>query len=176
MISIKGLPKECVLKALYDSSKVQGLGILDATDCEFEISEAIQLLKQRTYFDYLHGKVMKVDLSSDKEFDERLYDRDNGENAAKNALYLLKKAYIPIELKTKVLQSVIRMSHHEMLYDKRSKQGKKEFVLRQLATKIADIILKEELYDFTQEQDVNVDILIYKMKIIIQHYDFKEVD
>lgn len=41
---------------------------------------------ERIYFDYLQGRVMKVDLAGD-ELDPRLYDRDNGEGAARRAIY-----------------------------------------------------------------------------------------
>ena len=49
-----------------------------------------ELLRETTYFDYLYGKVLKVDLSSD-EFDERLYDRDCGIGAARRAINSLRK-------------------------------------------------------------------------------------
>ena len=42
-----------------------------------------------TYFDYLYGRVLKVDLSGD-EFDERLYERDNGRDSAARAIAFLK--------------------------------------------------------------------------------------
>jgi hypothetical protein len=42
-------------------------------------------LKHGANFDYLHGRVMKVDLSGDS-FDPWLYDRDNGEGAASRAI------------------------------------------------------------------------------------------
>lgn len=48
-------------------------------------NEAEDLLKEQTYFDYLHGRVMKVGLSGDT-LDPRLYDRDNGKGAALAAL------------------------------------------------------------------------------------------
>lgn len=37
------------------------------------------------YLDYCHGKILKVDLQG-SVFDECLYDRDNGKDAAKKAL------------------------------------------------------------------------------------------
>jgi hypothetical protein len=37
------------------------------------------------YFDYLQGRVMKIDLSHD-EIDTRLFDRDNGRDAAAKAI------------------------------------------------------------------------------------------
>lgn len=86
MINIKGLNKAEVLKELYNNSKVQGLGFLQATGTDMTIEEAEELLQQQTYFDYLYGKVMKIDLSSDEEFEERLYDRDNGAGSAKKII------------------------------------------------------------------------------------------
>lgn len=44
-----------------------------------------ELLEKNTAYDYLYGRVMKVDLAGD-EFDERLYDRDCGEGAAQRAV------------------------------------------------------------------------------------------
>ena len=86
MINIKGLDKAEVLKELYNNSKVQGLGFLQATSMDMTTEEAKELLEQQTYFDYLRGKIMKIDLSLDEEFEERLYDRDNGEGSAKRVI------------------------------------------------------------------------------------------
>jgi len=86
MINIKNLDKAEVLKVLYDNSKPQGMGFLHFTPDEISIEEAKSLLTQGTYFDYLKGRVMKIDLSSDDEFDPRLYDRDNGEGFAKKVI------------------------------------------------------------------------------------------
>lgn len=75
MLDIKGLDKAEVLKALYDSSHVQGMGFLQVVpEGTVTVDHCRKLLKQSTYFDYLHGRVLKVDLSRDT-FDERLYER-----------------------------------------------------------------------------------------------------
>lgn len=93
MIDIRGLNKAEVLKALYDHSHVQGMGFLQAVPAGFVTVRRCQsLLKEQTYFDYLYGRVLKVDLSGD-EFDERLYDRDCGEGAAKRAVDSLRILY-----------------------------------------------------------------------------------
>ena len=47
--------------------------------------DASALLDDRTYFDYLHGRVMKVDMGADI-LRETCYDRDNGQGAAMRAL------------------------------------------------------------------------------------------
>ena len=86
MVDIKGLDKAKVLKALYDHSHVQGLGFMHAAEEGTVTAESCaELLEKYTQFDYLHGRVLKVDLSGD-EFDERLYDRDCGEGAAQRAV------------------------------------------------------------------------------------------
>lgn len=88
-IDIKGLDKAEVLMALYENSHVQGLGFLQAVD-NYTIEDAREDIKAHTYgdsiyFDYLHGRVLKVDLYGD-EFDGWLYDRDCGEGAAQAAI------------------------------------------------------------------------------------------
>lgn len=90
MINIKGLDKAEVLKELYNNSRVQGLGFLQATGRDMTTEEARELLKEQTYFDYLYGKVMKVDLKSDECFEEFLYDRDNGEGSAERVINRLR--------------------------------------------------------------------------------------
>lgn len=77
MVNIKGLDKAELLVELYNHSHQQGMGMLQPKrDLSYE--EAKQLLEKTTYFDYLYGKVLKVDLSKD-ELEEWLYDRDNGQ-------------------------------------------------------------------------------------------------
>jgi hypothetical protein len=91
MIDIKGLDKAEVLKALYDHSHVQGLGFLQAVpDGTVTVEHCRELLEKETYFDYLYGKVLKVDLRHD-EFNEYLYDRDNGIGAAQMAIDSIRK-------------------------------------------------------------------------------------
>ena len=91
MISIKDLNKAEVLKALYDRSHEQGMGFLQAVPKGYvTVQHCEQLLKNQTYFDYLYGRVMKVDLSGD-EFNECLYDRDNGPGAALRAVESVSK-------------------------------------------------------------------------------------
>lgn len=90
MVNIEGLDKAEVLKELYNNSKVQGLGFLQATGRPMTIEEARELLKVQISFDYLYGKIMKVDLESDIEFREWLYDRDNGAGAAERVVSRLR--------------------------------------------------------------------------------------
>lgn len=91
VIDIKGLDKAEVLLALYNGSHCQGLGFLQAIDT-YTLEDAKRDFKENSYgyFDYLHGRVLKVDLSGDS-FDSRLYDRDCGEGAAATAIDELRR-------------------------------------------------------------------------------------
>lgn len=86
MINYTGLSKAQVLAGLYNRSQPQGMGFLQYDPTEMTVEEAQAILLEQKYFDYLKGRVMKVDLSNDTEFEERLYDRDNGEGAAQKVL------------------------------------------------------------------------------------------
>ena len=87
MIDISEMNKAEVLAKLYNASRPLGMGLLHFTPEPMGVEEAQQLLEEETYFDYLNGRVMKVDLSKDT-LDPWLYDRDNGQGAAASALGL----------------------------------------------------------------------------------------
>ena len=102
MVSIKDIPKVDVLMALWKASRMQGMSFiayLQTGDLTRKAAEEYIELARRTnpdgtesiYFDYLNGKVIKVDIGQD-EFDPRLYDRDNGENAAQRAIDGIQKS------------------------------------------------------------------------------------
>ena len=84
-ISLVGLDKAAVLAALFNASKPQGLGFIHYKGGEMTVEEARQLLSQTTYFDYVHGRVMKIDLKGDA-LSTWGYDRDNGAGAAELAI------------------------------------------------------------------------------------------
>ncbi len=92
MINIKGIDKAEVLLGLYNNSHQQGMGFLQPNH-NLTIDEAKELLENYTYFDYLYGRVLKVDLSNDEEFEESLYDRDNGDGAAQRVIDKIKGNY-----------------------------------------------------------------------------------
>ena len=83
-INIKG-KRAKALAALYNASQPLGMGFLHFNPTPMTENEAEEILKKQTYFDYLSGRVMKVDLSGD-EFYPGFYDRDNGQGAARRAL------------------------------------------------------------------------------------------
>lgn len=101
-MNIKGIDKAELLAALFNASRQQGMGLLNPNgaqgmtkeQAQAEIDRITQWCNERgfstnepyTYhFDYLHGRVMKVDITGDG-LDPRLYDRDNGPGAARRAL------------------------------------------------------------------------------------------
>lgn len=85
-MNIAGLDKAAVLAALYNASKQQGMGFLHTRGAhDMSVAQAEEELEHTTYFDYLHGRVMKIDLKND-EVSTFGYDRDNGEGAAERAI------------------------------------------------------------------------------------------
>jgi len=86
-MNIAGISKSRLLAALYNASKPIGLGHLHYTPEDMTETQAASLIAERPYmyWDYLNGRVMKIDLSTD-EVDTRLYNRDNGEGAAEAVL------------------------------------------------------------------------------------------
>lgn len=99
MVNIKGLNKAEVLCTLFNSSKIQGFnaemvarGLMKYPKpmTKDEAQSVLNGMSEEKYFDYLNGKVMKINLTSDEEFDEWGYDRDNGDNTAQKAINVLR--------------------------------------------------------------------------------------
>lgn len=89
-ISLKGLDRARVLAVLYNASKPQGMGFMHYDPKPMTREEAQALLDGgQTDFDYLKGRVMKIDLSND-ELNPRGYDMDNGQGAAEKAISSLR--------------------------------------------------------------------------------------
>jgi hypothetical protein len=84
-IDISGLNKADVLAALFNNARPLGMGFIHYKKRNMDRAEAEKLLETHKYFDYLEGRVMKVDLSGD-ELRTGGYDCDNGKDAAMDAL------------------------------------------------------------------------------------------
>ena len=82
-IDVSKIHADKLLAGLYNSARVQGLGILQARSEDMTPEQAAELLsgEESQYFDYLHGRVMKVVING-STLDPYLYDRDNGDGAA----------------------------------------------------------------------------------------------
>lgn len=88
-MDISNLDKAEVLAALYNNSQPLGMGFIHFTPEDMTKEEAAKLLTEQTSFDYLKGRVMKVDLEGN-ELRTHLYNRDNGDGAAERVLATLK--------------------------------------------------------------------------------------
>ncbi len=86
MVDITGLDKAEVLLALYENSDCIGMGILQAVE-NYTLEDARRDYEEsrNKYFDYLHGRAVKVDLSRNS-FDSFFYDRYFGEGAAQRII------------------------------------------------------------------------------------------
>lgn len=90
-VSIAGLDKADVLAVLFERSRPLGNGFMHYVPGPMprETAEALVQGDGRKYFDYVQGRVMKVDLTGDS-FDPWGYDRDNGPGAAAKAIASLR--------------------------------------------------------------------------------------
>jgi len=84
-IDISNKSKAAVLVALHECASSPGLGILHRQPNAVTVVEAERLLAEFPKFDYLAGRVMKVDLGGNT-IDPTWYDRDNGDGAAASAV------------------------------------------------------------------------------------------
>jgi hypothetical protein len=92
-MDITGISKPALLAALFNASKQQGLGFMDVRGAApMTVEDAGQVIEQDgMHFDYLRGRVMKIDIEGDA-LNPRLYDRDNGDGAAERAVAPLRAA------------------------------------------------------------------------------------
>ncbi|MBQ9279924.1 MAG: hypothetical protein IJ215_02610 [Clostridia bacterium] len=82
VVDISKKNKASVLATLYNYSKPQGMGWFEYEPRYITDFEAKEIIEQHgLQFDYLKGRVLKIDLSGDF-LDTSLYDRDNGEGSA----------------------------------------------------------------------------------------------
>jgi len=83
VIDVSDIPAAALLSSLYNGSRQLGMGFLhERGQRSLSEDEAADLLKHDDYFDYLHGRVMKVRIDG-KTLNPALYDRDNGNGAAR---------------------------------------------------------------------------------------------
>ncbi len=90
-IDISHLSPPEVLQALYNAARQQGLGAFNEegrAGQDLTLDQARKLIDSHgleNRFDYVNGRVMKVELSG-TTLDPTLFDRDNGEGAARRAI------------------------------------------------------------------------------------------
>ena len=107
-IDVADIPAAELLAALYNKGRPTGIGFLQAHDGDMTIEQASALLNgdeqegdypvnhdrsedKPAYFDYLHGRVMKVEING-KTLRPGLYDRDYGAGAAQGVVDAIREA------------------------------------------------------------------------------------
>lgn len=99
MIDITGINKAALLAALFNSSKPMGLGFYAQghnTRMTAQAAQATidQKMHMKYDFDYLQGRVMKIDISGNA-MDPGGYDRDNGPGAALKVVEAIRSGQVP---------------------------------------------------------------------------------
>ncbi len=89
-VSIKGLDKAVVFAALYNRAKAQGMGFTQYDPEPMAAEQAQENIGEFGYFDYVLGRVMKIDLSGD-EVSTGGYNRDNGQGAVEEIIAELRE-------------------------------------------------------------------------------------
>ncbi len=88
-MDVKGIDKAILFMAIYNRAQTQGMGVLHYNPKQMDIAEAQGIIASHgtnLYFGYFRGRVMKIDLAPDF-LDTRLYNRDNGPDAAEDAIF-----------------------------------------------------------------------------------------
>lgn len=89
-VQIADLNKASVLAALYNGARAQGMGFIQYNPEPMTDEQAQDLIDRKIFsFDYLKGRVMKIDISGD-EVETSGYDRDNGAGIAEKIIELLR--------------------------------------------------------------------------------------
>lgn len=89
LVKLDKLNKAQALAALFNNAKTQGMGVLHYNPNHVMTeAEADAALAEGPYVDYLEGRVIKIDFAkySNNYIDVTQYNRDNGPNAAQDAL------------------------------------------------------------------------------------------
>lgn len=99
-VNISGLSKASVLMALFNNSHQQGMGFFHTEGAkQMSLEDAQAIIDEycrrsmRLYFDYLLGRVMKVDITGDS-FRPLAYDRDVGDGAAATTIAALRASAV----------------------------------------------------------------------------------
>lgn len=104
-----GLDRALVLAGLYNAARPLGAGLYEYDPTPMMVAEAQRLLDQlppgATYFRYIKGRVLKVDLSCDDQFDSSGYDENNGDNAADEVICYLQVDRDPNSLHIRVMHA-----------------------------------------------------------------------
>ena len=94
-VRLNNVTREAALAALFNRAKPQGLGMLQYDKAHVMTeNEAMAVLRNGDYVDYLEGRVIKTKFDSAIEIDTTLYDRDNGEDAGEAAIFFARYRHL----------------------------------------------------------------------------------
>lgn len=94
-VRLNNVTREAALAALFNRAKPQGLGMLQYDKAHVMTeNEAMLVLMNGDYVDYLEGRVIKVDFKNPEEIDTTLYDRDNGKDAGEGAVFFARYRHL----------------------------------------------------------------------------------
>ena len=94
-VRLNNVTREAALAALFNRAKPQGLGMLQYDKAHVMTeNEAMFVLMNGDYVDYLEGRVIKVDFKNPEEIDTTLYDRDNGKDAGEAAVFFARYRHL----------------------------------------------------------------------------------
>jgi len=102
-IDIGGIDKAALLAAFYNHARPFGMGMLHYRPQPMTVEQAREELatgddqsvmfgqrRARLYFDYLHGRLLKIDITDDT-LNPRRFDRDYGQGAAAKVVAELRR-------------------------------------------------------------------------------------
>ncbi len=90
-LDITGIDKAELLAALYNNARPPGPDWILFQNKGMTTCEAAKLLEEDTYFDYLAGRPLKINLKGNT-LEPALYDRDQGQGECERIVESLRKA------------------------------------------------------------------------------------
>lgn len=89
-IDVSDIPKARLLQELYANAATPGFwGAIERVPMTDQTAEELTQ-EDRQYFDYLHGRVLKVEING-RVLNSALYDRDNGNGSALRCVDTIRK-------------------------------------------------------------------------------------
>jgi len=130
-IDVKGIDKAELLAALYNNSQPLGMGFLVAKAEPMTKAAAQAVLDNQagdTYFDYLQGRVMKIDIGGDT-LNTWGYDRDNGAGSVARVVADLKAGKFDaiIDKFQENAQSATAATYNEPALEALARQARNQF-------------------------------------------------
>jgi len=106
-VDIKGLDRGEIVAAFFNAAMPKGLGFVKVTDNQISAKQGRALLEAHknertghTYFDYVEGRLLKLDFDETDQLWVDLYDRDNGNGLGAEIIAELRRQQTPTQTPT----------------------------------------------------------------------------